>query len=780
MTTRLFGQRIKRLEDPALLTGGGRFTDDIHLPGTLHAAFVRSIYAHARVRGVDAEEARAMPGVHAVITAADLPDALRGKRIPLEVPNPAIRDPITQQALALDEVCFVGEGVAVVVADSPGQADDAAAKVVVDYDPLPVAADCEAAFAPGAPTAHADIEDNIAARFSLNFGDVDAAFSGAAHVIAETYHQHRGTGCPLEGRVVLAVHDPIAASLTVWSATQVPHGTKRAISEMLEFPETSVRVIAGDVGGGFGSKVIVYPEEIVIPYCARLLERPVKWAEDRREHMMATSQERDQVWTVRLAVDEDGRILGIKGHLLHDTGAYMPWGIVMPYIAATTLPGPYVIPAFNFDTSVVMTNKVATSPMRGAGRPQAVFAMERLLDAAARELGLDRAEIRRRNLVPAEAMPYDVGLVYRDGKPVTYDSGDYPRCQALVLEKADWDGFEERRRKARETGRYIGIGLANYVEGTGLGPFEGVSTRVLSSGRVLLRTGAAAQGQGHRTVLAQICADELNIDMSLIDVEIGDTASLPVGVGTFASRMMVNAGSSARVSGAAVATKLKQLAAAYFEVAEDSVELADGTVKVSGAQGGSLTFAEMARMTSGMPGFSLPASVEPGLESTHYFAPPQAAYSNGSHVAEVEVDPETGLVRILRYVVVHDCGRLINPLLVDGQVQGGVAHGIGNALFEKMRYDSEANPLTTTLADYLLPDADNVPDVEIEHMESPSPLNPLGVKGAGEGGTIPAPAAIISAVEDALGAFDVRILETPILPERLSVLIEQGTAEAAE
>lgn len=782
MTTRFFGAKIKRLEDPALLTGRGQFTDDLHLPDMLHAAFARSPYAHARIRGVDTAEARAMPGVHAVLSAADLPESWREKRIPLEVPSPAIRYPLTQQALAVDEVCFVGEAVAVVVAETPRQAEDAAAAIMVDYEPLPAISDCEAAFVPGAPKAHLDIEDNVGARFSLNYGDIEAAFGRAAHVIAETYHQHRGTGCPLEARAVLAAYDRTTRSFTVWSATQAPHGTKRAIAEMFGIGEQTVRVIAGDVGGGFGPKVLVYPEEIVIPHCAERLGRPVKWIEDRREHLIATAQERDQVWTVKMAIDAEGHILGLRGHLLHDTGAYFPWGIVMPYIAATTFPGPYVVPAFKFDTSVVMTNKVGTTPMRGAGRPQAVFAIERLLDAAARKLQLDRGEIRRRNLVPPEAMPYKVGLIYRDGQPVTYDSGDYPKCQDMALKKAGWEDFETRRRAARQDGRYLGIGVANYVEGTGLGPFEGATTRILASGRVLLRTGAAAQGQGHRTTLAQIAADELNVDITAIDVEIGDTASVPIGVGTFASRMMVNAGSSVRLSSTAVAKKLKQLGAAYFKVTEDSIELADGQVRVTGAQGGSIGFGDLAKMTSGKPGFSLPGGIEPGLESTHYFAPPQAAYSNGSHVAEVEVDPETGLVQVLRYVVAHDCGRVINPLLVNGQIQGGVAHGIGNALLEKMRYDQDANPLTTTLADYLLPDAGNVPEVEIVHMESPSPFNPLGVKGAGEGGTIPAAAAIISAVEDALRDFNnPRIRETPILPERLCALIDEAAApQAAE
>ena len=373
-------------------------------------------------------------------------------------------------------------------------------------------------------------------------------------------------------------------------------------------------------------------------------------------------------------------------------------------------------------------------------------------------------------------MPYPVGLIFRDGQPMTYDSGDYPRCQQMALDAAGWDEFASRQQEALKHGRYIGQGVANYVEGTGLGPFEGATARILLSGRVLLQTGAAAQGQGHRTVLAQIAADSFNVPLDMVDVEIGDTASIAVGVGTFASRMMVNAGSSTRTSSDAVALKLRQITAAYFDAKLDEVEMEGGVVRVLGRQGQQLSFADIAKMASGRPGFSLPKGVEPGLQATHYFAPPQAAYSNGSHVAEVEVDPETGLITILRYIVAHDCGRLVNPLLVDGQIQGGVAHGIGNALLEQMRYDEDGNPLTTSLADYLLPEAGNVPDCIITHMESPSPLNPLGVKGAGEGGTIPAPAAIIAAVEDALRPFGVRITETPILPERLCNLIDAGMA----
>jgi aerobic carbon-monoxide dehydrogenase large subunit len=778
MTTRWFGQPIKRVEDPDLLTGRGRYTDDIHLPGMLHAAFVRSPFAHAAVRSVDTSAARALPGVHAVLSADDLPLSVRDKRITLEVPNPVIRHPITQHALATDEVCFAGEAVAVTIAETRHLAEDAAELVMVDYEPLAPISDFVTAIEPQAPTAHKSVSDNIAAQYTLAYGDIGPAFDGAAHVISETYHQHRGTGCPIECRAVLAAWEPLSQAFTIWTATQAPHVVKRAVAEMFDIAETHVRVIAGDVGGGFGPKVLPYPEEMVLPYCARLLGRPVKWAEDRREHLIATAQERDQVWQVALACDSDGRIRGLRGRLLHDTGAYLPWGIIMPYISGTTFPGPYIVPAYKLDTTIILTNKIATSPMRGAGRPQAVFAIERLLDSMAHKIGLDRVEIRRRNLIPPDAMPYKVGLIYRDGAPLTYDSGDYPKCQQIALDQAGWEAFRERQQQARKQGRYIGIGLANYVEGTGLGPFEGATTRVLPSGRILLRTGAAAQGQGHRTVLAQICADEFNVDIDQVDVEVGDTASIASGVGTFASRMMVNAGSSVRVSSRTVATKLKEIGAAYFGVKIDDVVLADGDVCVTGAQGARLSFSQIGKMTSGRPGFALPRGIEPNLESTHYFTPPQAAYSNGSHVAEVEVDPETGIVRILRYVVSHDCGKVINPMLVNGQIQGGVAHGIGNALLERMRYDADGNPLTTSMADYLLPETGNVPECEIVHMESPSPLNPLGVKGAGEGGTIPAAAAIISAVEDALSPFNVRILETPLSPERILELIDQGRGEA--
>ena len=768
MSTRMFGQPVKRLEDPDLLSGRGQFVDDIQPPGLLHAAFLRSPVAHARISAIDTAAATELTGVHGVFTAADLPAELQGKRILLQVPHPAIKRPITQEPLATEEVCFVGDPVAVVVAESRHLAEDACERIAVDYEPLPAVADCETALRHGAAPAHDGLEDNVAAQLGFEFGDINTAFRGAAHVFEDRYFQHRGTANPLEGRGLVAHYDAINEHFTVWSATQAPFTVRRAMLDMLEVEESAIRVIAPkDVGGGFGAKGMAYPEEIVVPALARELGRPIKWIEDRREHFLTTTQERDQIWELQIAVDAEGKILGLRGKMTHDTGAYMPWGVITPFISSTTVPGPYVVPAYKLDTPVVFTNKPPTTPLRGAGRPQAVFAMERTLDLVARELDIDCAEIRRRNLIPTEAMPYEMGLIFRDGAPVIYDSGDYPECQRLALERADYAGFEGRRKAALAAGRYIGIGIANAVEGTGLGPFEGATIRVKPSGRVSLLTGAAPQGQAHVTTMAQLCADELNLPLESIDVVTGDTNAVSLGVGTFASRIAVNAGSSVRLASETVRGKLIKLAAAVLEVGEEDLALEDGEVRITGEQGDSISFADLAQMMNGIPGYKLPDGIEAGLEATSYFQPKQAAYANGSHVAEVEVDIETGAVTILRYVVAHDCGRLINPLIVDGQVQGGVAHGIGNALMEHLFYDADANPLTTTFAEYLLPTAESVPAVEIIHLETPTPINPLGVKGAGEGGTLPAAAVIAAAIDDALVSFGVRFRDAPVLPHQV-------------
>ena len=498
-----------------------------------------------------------------------------------------------------------------------------------------------------------------------------------------------------------------------------------------------------------------------------ILGRPVAWQEDRREHFLSATQERDQHWKVAIAVDSAGKILGLSGTLLHDTGAFLPWGIIVPYIAATTFPGPYLVPAYRIEATVVFTNRVPTTVVRGAGRPQAVFAMERLMDRVARELAVDRAELRRRNMIGPEQMPYSLGLVFRDGKPLVYASGDFPKSQQQALARADYEHFSVRQSKGRAEGRYLGIGVANYVEGTGLGPFEGVTVRVLPNGKVAVATGATTQGQGTRTTLSQIVADEVGCRLEDIVMTVGDTAAISQGVGAFASRQAINAGSSALIAGASVRKQIIALAARILGVPEGDIDVDDGRAVARGGNKPSIALGELARAAQGMPGFSFAPGQTPGLEHTAYFTPPQASYCNGTHVAEVEVDPFTGAVKLLRYTVAHDSGNIINPLIVDGQVQGGVAHGIGNALFEWMKYDHRAQPLTATFQDYLLPAALDVPACDIEHVETPNPLNPLGVKGAGEGGTIPAPAAIISAVEDALSPFGVHFATMPLTPDAI-------------
>jgi carbon-monoxide dehydrogenase large subunit len=497
------------------------------------------------------------------------------------------------------------------------------------------------------------------------------------------------------------------------------------------------------------------------------LGRPVKWIEDRREHFLCTTQERDQYWSVEIALDKDAKILGLRGRMLHDTGAYVPWGVVLPTISATTVPGPYVLPAYEMAVTVAYTNKVPTTPVRGAGRPQAVFAMERLLDRAGRALGIDAGDIRRRNLIRPTQMPYAVGLTFRDGKPVVYDSGDYPAALDAALALSRYRDFSERQKAARAKGRHIGIGIGSYVEGTGLGPFEGVTVRVLQDGRVAVHSGAAPQGQGHKTFLRQIVADALNLPMAAIDVTLGDTGAIAMGVGTFASRVTANAGPSALIAAETVRIRIMKLAARVLEAAEADLVLSEGRVESKTGNRPSIAFGDLAKLAQGAPGFSLPPGEAPGLEHTAYFTPPQAAYCNGTHVAEVEVDIETGGVTILDYTVAHDSGTLINPLIVDGQIQGGVAHGVGNALLEWMGYDANAQPLTASFADYLLPGACDVPRISARHLETPSPLNPLGVKGAGEGGTIPAAAAIIAAIENALAPYGVTFSECPLTPQRI-------------
>jgi carbon-monoxide dehydrogenase large subunit len=773
------GKTVLRLEDTRLLQGAGRFLDDIRFEGMLHGAFVRSSVAHARIRRLAIEKARDIAGVRAVFTYQDLRRVLTCDRIALSLPAGGIRFNVDPFVLAHDEVCYVGEPVALVVAESRRIAEDAAALVDVEIESLPAVIDPYGGLLPGSPQARLECPDNLVARTSISYGDVAAAFARAAHIVRERFRIHKGCGHSIEPRGVLARFDAGEERLDVWDSTQMPHRAKAVLVTALGLAEHQVRVVAPDVGGGFGPKAVFHPEELAIPAAALLLRRPVKWVEDRFESFTATTQERLQDWNMEAAFDAEGRLLGVRGRLCHDHGACTPYGVALPYNAGTNLIGPYILPAYHLDIDLCLTNMVPATPTRGAGRPQGTCVMERLLDCAAWDVGIERDELRRRNLIPPEQMPYRIPVLQRDGSAMTYDSGDYPEAQRRALAAAGWSDFPARRETARRSARWLGIGLANYVEGTGRGPFESASIRVEPSGQIVICTGASAQGQGVKTMLAQIAAGVLGVAPQQVHVMAGDTAATPLGLGAFASRQAVTAGNAVYRAALSVAEKAKKAAAELLEASADDLELGDGTVRLKGVPGLSRSLAEVSRALSGIPGFALPGNLPPGLAAATDFQTSGLTYTNGTHVAEVEVDIETGAVRLTRYVVVHDCGRMINPMMVEGQVMGGVVHGIGATLLEWMRYDDQGQPTTTTFADYLLPTCDVVPQIEIHHMESPTPLNPLGVKGAAESGTIGAPAAIVSAIEDALRPLDVRIRDLPVTPMRLRALIRAATRAGA-
>lgn len=783
MSGKLVGTVVKRLEDPPLLRGRGRFIDDIALPGMLEAAFVRSPHAHARIDGIDTEAALALPGVHAVLTLEDLRPWLVNEELVVGLPSSSYRQLRNRAALARGEVAHVGEPVAVVIADNRYIAEDAAQLVMVNYDILPAVSDCRAALVDGAPKVHLDAEDNLLAAFDMGYGDVDAAFRNARHRFRESLHIHRGGSHSIECRGAVASHDAVSDRLTLWVSSQMPHSTLRVLVDMLGRDENQIRVVTPDIGGGFGPKLVVYPEEVVACIATLKLGRPVKWIEDRREHFVATTQERDQYWEVEIAVDADGRIQAIQGDIVHDHGAYTARGINLPQNSGESVPGPYIVPAYRMGAKLALTNKVPVTPVRGAGHPQATFVIERLLDRVARELGLDRAEVRRRNLVPASAMPYERPLKSRGGVPVVLDSGDYPRCQQMALERAGWDAFPARRRTAHAEGRHIGIGCANFLKGTGRGPFETVTVRIGTSGRVHVYTGGTAIGQGTKTMLAQIVAEQLGGDVGNVTVTTGDTAATALGIGTSNSRLAVTAGSSAHAAAGKVRDKLLQVAAGVLDAAPEDLEI-DGRDIIFRPQAGriankKLTLGEAAHVLAGTPGYVLPGGMEPGLEATEHVIIDRTPFAGGTAVAEVEVDVETGGVKIMNYVLAIDSGRLINPQLVDGQAVGGTAHGIGNALFEWMAFDENGQPLTTNFADYLLVGACEMPRVEVLHQESPSPLNPLGVKGVGECGVVPAAAAICSAIEDALAPFGVHIRKAPVSPPEIIALIDEARRPSA-
>ncbi len=763
------GKKITRLEDDKLLAGEATFVDDIQIKGMLYLAVVRSQMAHARISSIDVSAAQSVPGVIAVYTIDDLLPVLSQERVPENFPTPGDRVDVGPYILARDEVCYVGEPIVAVIAENRYIAEDAAQLVVVDYDPLPVLADPREAAKPEAPSVNARQKSpgNIVHDLNFGHGDVDKAFADAAHVVRSELYQHRGVSNSMECRGSVARYDPLRETFTMWSSCQAPHSHRSVLVYLLGLDEAQIRVIVPNIGGGFGPKLLFYPEDAVISAATMLLGKPVKWVEDRREHLITTTQERDQFWDVEMAVDEEGKILGLRGQMHHDQGAYTARGFNIPFSAATTILGPYVIPNYALNVIVAHTNKVPATSMRGAGHPQGCFTMERMIDRAADAAGLDRTVVRERNLIRFEDMPYAHPLKMQAGQQIVYDSGNYEKCQSDLLKALDFNDFPSRQAAARAEGRYLGLAIANYVKPTGRGPFETGVVRIGTSGKISVYTGGIAMGQGFETAMSQIVADQLGVSPAEVTVVHGDTQNVTQGFGGFASRQTVCAGSSIHLAATAVRKKVLAIAAHLLEASAEDLELVDGKVVVKGVPDLAVDFRQIAGAVAGVPGYALPEGITPGLEAEESFMPDNVAYANGAHGVELEVDTGTGHVRINRYVIVHDSGTLINPFIVDGQVQGGVTLGLGHALFENMIYDEQAMPQSTNLAEYLIPTAPEVPNYEIIHQESATDRNPIGVKGVGECGVMTAAPAILSAIENALREFDVKLDKYPVTPSEI-------------
>jgi carbon-monoxide dehydrogenase large subunit len=784
----MFGQPIVRREDPRFLVGRGAYLDDLG-QDALAAAFVRSPYAHARITDIDVSAALEVDDLVAIYTYDDLAGPL-AEPLPLLIPHPTLTHGRTAHALARDEVNHVGEAIAMVIARDRYLAEDAAERIVVGYEPLPPVVGVEAARA-GISLVHNDVPGNVAARMVQEHGDAVAAIASAPHRLTLDLQVERSASTPLETRGVLARWDTESRRLRIWSSTQTATGLRAAIAAKLQLDLADVEVITPDVGGGFGVKINhPWPEDVLVAFAARALHRPVKFTEDRREHFIASAHERGQLHHVEVGYDDDGRLLGLSVRFWHDNGAYVPYGLIVPIVTSTQLLGPYRPESYRVEFDSLYTNTVMVTPYRGAGRPQGCFVMERTLDAIARERGLDRVEIRRRNFIQPEQMPYDQGLIFQDGRPLIYDSGNYPAAMDLLTKLVGWSDFESYREQARAEGRRVGIGVACYVEGTGVGPYEGGHVHVETSGRVKVATGLTTQGQGHETVFAQIVADELGVPIESVQIVTGDTRRMPYSVGTFASRAAVMSGSAIALAARAAREKIMRVAAEALEASPDDLEIDDGVVHVKGSPGTGIPLGTVAVLSNPLryafdeaskaatqfavgdqEGPPVADDDEPGLEGRDFYSPPRATFACGMHAAIVETDPETAEIRILRYCVVHDCGRLINPRIVEGQIHGGVAQGVAGALYERMAYDEHGQLQNASFMDFLMPYVTEVPSqIEIDHLETPSPLNPLGIKGAGEAGVIPSAAVFAAAIEDAEGF---PITRMPISPSELFALRQQ-------
>jgi aerobic carbon-monoxide dehydrogenase large subunit len=766
---RIFGARMRRKEDPRFLTGRGMYTDDVQIAGTLHAAFVRSPHAHARIRGIDLDAARSHPGVVAVYTGKDLADGgVNG--IPVGWLLPGLK-PSNHHAIAAEKVHYTGEPVAVIVAESAFAARDAAELVAVDYDPLPAVADAEQALADGAPVVRNDASDNVCFRWQI--GDAaaaGAAMDQAATVVRQRLINQRLIPVAMEPRASLATYMRATDELTLWVTSQAPHVHRLIMGAfVLGLPEHRFRVIAPDVGGGFGSKVFVYPEEVAVAWLARTLERPVKWTAERRESFMTDSHGRDHITDAEMAFDADGRIVGLRVRTVANLGAHLTlFAPAIPtYLYGTLLSGQYRIPAIHAEVTGVFTHTTPVDAYRGAGRPEACYLIERMVDLGARELGMDPAELRRRNFIPPDQFPYLTPVALQ------YDSGNYEPALDRALAMVNYAGFRAEQERLRTQGRYVGVGLSSYIEACGLAPsqvagqlgsqaglYESATVRVHPTGKVSVYTGSQTQGQGHETTFAQIVADRLGIAMDDVEVVHGDTGRVQFGMGTYGSRSAPVGGSAIAVSLDKIVEKSKRIAAHMLEAAPEDIELTSGRFHVRGSPDRSKGLPDIS--LAAYLAHSMPSGLEPGLEATSFFDPPNFTYPFGTHIAMVEVDADTGQVTLLRYIAVDDVGNVINPMIVDGQLHGGIAQGVAQALWESAEYDDNAQLLTGSLMNYGLPKARQLPFFELDRTVTPSPVNPLGVKGVGEAGTIASPAAVVNAVMDALSPFGIAHLDMPL------------------
>ncbi|HEV8439681.1 MAG TPA: xanthine dehydrogenase family protein molybdopterin-binding subunit [Methylomirabilota bacterium] len=770
---RAVGRSVRRSEDRRLLTGRGKYAADFRLPRMLHGAVLRSPHAHARLGAIRARAALSLPGVVAVVTAEDLGDV---GLIPVRLgPRPSIVACL-QPPLARDKVRYVGEPVAFVVAESRYLAEDALEAMEVDYDPLPAVADARRALADGAPVLHEVIQGNVVATLDTQKGDAVAAMATAEFRVTERFSIQRHTGVPMETRGLTAAFDAGTSVLRLWGVAKVPHWNRRVLADLLRYPEHLIQFTELEVGGGFGVRGEFYPEDLLVPWTAMRLGRPVQWIEDRREHLMATNHSRQQWHEAEIGFDRDGRIVALVDRFITDMGAYIrTHGVVVPELTAALLPGPYRIPNYTSEIRCVLTNKTPTGTYRGPGRFECTFVRERLMDLAAGRLGVDPLELRRRNFITPAEMPYEVGGASLNQRTV-YDCGDYASALDHALAALGHESARRQQAEARRQGRHVGIGVACLVEKAGLGPWEYARVEVDATGHVVVYSGVAAVGQGIATTLAQVCADELGVAPEQITVVHGDSARVPFGIGGFASRGASVALPAAMEAARKVRAKILRVAAALLEAAVDDLVLGDGAVHVRGVPDRSVTFSELAR--AAIPG---PPGMEPGLHASHFFEAPKMTYPYGCHAAMVEVDDETGCVKILKYAIAYDIGKAVNPMIVDGQLVGALAQGLGGALLEELVYDEQGQLLTSTFMDYLVPTVMEMPDSTVVRIleETPTPLNPLGAKGAGEGGSSGCGGAIANAVADALGSLGVSITALPLSPDRLSGLIRAARKGAS-